>query len=141
MQPKCAIQYIYSLTNYFKELQADDRSLEYQLNLEKVKLTIDTVLPLGIICAELLSNSFKYARQGDRKLRISMKLRGAGDKYVFSYKDNGLGYGCMDNRDSNTIGLYLMQSMVKQLQAFHKFFDNSGACFEIEFSEKIVSLV
>src|SRR5690606_7391984 len=100
-------------------------------------LTIDKAIPLGLICAELLSNTFKYAISPDRTNRISISIRKTGSQHlVFSYSDNGEGFDFYQGlQNSSSFGLQLIQSQIKQLRATLDFDAEHGTHYRISFHE------
>ena len=130
--------YISSLCNHFYRLHESKSELEFKVDTEKFHFNIDTVLPLGIICSELISNSLKYASQ--KQLVIAIKVEKIDQKYVLSYADNGVGYDLDKlNLKRKSMGMNLIESMVRQLKAEHRFYNDPGASFTIMFVEKRIS--
>ena len=61
-------------------------------------------------------------------------------KYVLSYADNGVGYDLDKlNLKRKSMGMNLIESMVRQLKAEHRFYNDPGASFTIMFVEKRIS--
>lgn len=56
-------EYINELTSNFKILQDNRGQVEFQTELDHISLNLETVLPLGIICSELISNSLNMHNQ------------------------------------------------------------------------------
>lgn len=134
--------YLTELTNHFVALQSDDQPFSIQLEAEEILLNLETVLPLGIICSELISNSLKYARLPDRPLFLNLSVQKTADNYTFRYQDNGPGYP--DNtlkHKPNSMGGLLISSMVRQLKAESNTYNQDGAVFTLSFQEKPVSMV
>lgn len=134
--------YLTELTNHFMALQSDDQPFSIQLEAEEILLNLETVLPLGIICSELISNSLKYARLPDRPLFLNLSVQKTADNYTFRYQDNGPGYP--DNtlkHKPNSMGGMLISSMVRQLKAESNTYNQDGAVFTLSFQEKPVSMV
>ncbi len=129
--------YMTELLNYYAGIQKANFPFQYQFNCDDIELNLETVLPLGIICSELVSNSLKYARIPEKPLILDISIKQQDEKYSFRYQDNGPGYP--DNpvkKSSKGIGELLIQSMVRQLNAESRKFDDNGAGFELKFIEK-----
>lgn len=84
-------EYIDELTSNFKILQDNRGQVEFQTELDHISLNLETVLPLGIICSELISNSLKYAQSENGNIKLNISLKVVGTKYLLHYKDNGPG--------------------------------------------------
>jgi len=135
-------EYINNLVNYFNEMHNAEHTFDFILDMNPINLNLDTVMPIGIICSELVGNSLKYARIPGKKLRIKISLDIFENKFIFKYSDNGP--GIIENKDiknKSKIGLVLLKSMVRQLQAESKMYNDQGAHFNMAFVEKKISIV
>ena len=134
--------YFGEITSHFKALQNEENLFSIKLQMEQIRLNLETVLPLGIICTELISNSLKYARLPELQLKLQLSVNKAEDGYMLQYQDNGPGYpnGTLE-RKANSMGAMLIHSMIRQLRAESKTFNANGAVFSLNFKEKQVSSV
>lgn len=134
--------YFTQLTSHFQALNNTNQQIEFRVEIEAIFLNLDTILPLGIICAELISNSLKYGHQPDKQVTIQLVIKKLEDKYHFYYQDNGLGYpnGKLENK-SNSMGSMVINSMVQQLKGDSEIYNAKGAVFTLGFQEKKVSII
>lgn len=137
-----------SLEDYFGELGQHFQSLQkngsftFKLFTNQLDLNLETVMPLGIICSELISNSLKYTDRSDRELVIQLEVKTQDNKFQLFYQDNGPGYPEGElKRKTGSLGGMLIFSMVRQLQAQSETYNDQGAVFKMEFQEKVVSSV
>lgn len=91
-------------------------------------------LPLGLITAELLSNSAKYSHPGGLPLRIRIRCRrDASDALTYLYQDDGVGFP--DNFDvgrDGHVGMRLIKSLSERSRAAHHWSSGpSGLSFEM----------
>ena len=134
--------YFDNLSNYFKDLEKEKEKLKFELNIENICMNLDTVMPLGLISSELISNSIKYARIENEKLKIKMNIFKLDKQFVFKYSDNGPGVANIDKIEKiEKMGLRLIKSLVKQLQAESNFYNENGFRFNLIFTEKYISKV
>ncbi len=134
--------YLRDLTNHFQSLQNDDEPFLLNLETSDVQLNLETVLPLGIICSELISNSLKYARQPNRQLTLNLTIEKDQDQFEFTFLDNGPGYPNNSLKHKpNSMGGMLINSMVRQLRGTCETKNKDGAFFSMKFREKEVSKV
>jgi PAS domain S-box-containing protein len=87
------------------------------VDMEDITADIDSVVPIGLIMNELVSNSLKHAFPDGRKATISIEctLQDA-DMIRFMYRDNGTGMPAgFDWRATESLGLRLVNSLVDQL--------------------------
>jgi len=83
-----------------------------------VFLTLDQAIPSGLIVNELVSNALKYAFKGKKEGTIVLRVAKVLDKIEIELSDNG--GGLPENFDLNkgdSLGMYLIQALVEQLNA------------------------
>jgi len=134
--------YLENLTNNFKNLFPAQNQFLIEYDVQNIDLTIETVLPLGIIFTELISNSLKHNNSG-QETSIKVSIKRVEEKYVLFYADNGPGYHETDTTKGikNKLGISLINNMVRQLQAEHSHYNDNGAVFKMIFQEKTVSKI
>ena len=101
----------------------------------------ETVMPLGIITNELVTNSLKHAKlPSSEKLQIHLSImHGEQGTYRYEYADNGRQN--IENVSSQSLGLMLIQSMLKQLNAQWKQGNEIGFKASFTFKEKVTATV
>lgn len=135
-------EYLNELTSNFQILQDTHTQIEFQTDADHILLNLETVLPLGIICSELISNSLKYAQTENETIKIYLSLKAFGNKYLLKYADNGPGINAdLPNKSKQGMGLTLINNMVRQLQGESSRYNEDGAVFTLLFEEKMVSTV
>lgn len=133
-------EYIRSLVNdLFRSYSISSRSITLKLDVEEVRLSIDTAIPCGLIINELVSNSLKYAFSTTDQCEIRIYLQSTGqDCYTLIVQDNGCGFPAeIDFRHTRSLGLQLVCGLVKQLHGTIDLTNRSGTQFTISFDEKI----
>ncbi|MFA5354179.1 MAG: MEDS domain-containing protein, partial [Thermodesulfovibrionales bacterium] len=86
-----------------------------KLDIESFSLSIDAIIPCGLVINELMSNSLKYAFPGGRdgEIRIEGLLTGEGEIRI-SYSDNGIGLPeGIDLHKTKTLGLKLVKKLTE----------------------------
>ena len=111
--------------NYIHELFAElvrfndvDESISYSTDLDKeLAFDLTTMVPLGLLMNELISNSFKHAFKGSTEGLISLSIHHASERnYDMVYTDNGTGIPQEKlNASPETLGVSLINSLVEQL--------------------------
>ena len=94
-----------------------DKNIVSKFNIEPVKMSIDTLLPLSLIVNELVSNSLIHAFNDVDigELYIGLKSTNASN-YELIVGDNGCGTSeCVLSKIVNSTGLILIKTFVKQL--------------------------
>ena len=133
--------YIHSLVaNLFLSYGVSEKTITPRIDVEDVKLSIDTIIPCALIINELVSNSLKHAFRdtaGERagKGEISVKLHHDTDSgYVLTVRDNGIGlHRDLDIENCTSLGLRIVGILVKQLKGIISIGINGGAEFVITF--------
>ena len=136
-------EYFGELTDYYNTLVGLTHNLKFEIDAKEIKLNIETAIPLGVVCAELISNSIKYAETESDSLNLSIKLkRCENEGFCFEYRDNGKGYADDVLESERTgMGLLLIKSMSRQLMADLEIENQNGAVTRLIFKEKEVSKV
>lgn len=132
--------YIEELISHFSILQDTTKNINFESDIDPVMLNLETVLPLGIICSELISNSMKYAQTDSNNVIITISIKIIASKYLMTYQDNGPGFsGDLAYELKPGMGLMIIENMVRQLQGESSRYNDAGAIFTLLFEEKIVS--
>lgn len=110
-----------------------DITAEKDLNFD-----LDTIVPCALITNELLTNSLKYAFPNKESGHISINFAGKKPPYIFTYKDDGIGMPVdYDPEKTNTLGVKIVRSLVRQLRGEMEIKSNAGTEIIITFpSEK-----
>lgn len=106
-----------------------------EVRLEALHCHRDIALPCGLIVNELLSNAFKYAFPGSKNGEIRVVLRrGSAGKVQLMVRDNGVGLPPeLDWKTSPTLGLRLVRTLARQIEAEVRTSGRAGTLFSITF--------
>ncbi|MBW4527831.1 MAG: PAS domain S-box protein [Phormidium tanganyikae FI6-MK23] len=140
-------EYIHSLTTaLFRSYSANSRSIQLHLNVQDVRLSIDTAIPCGLIINELVSNSLKYAFPPGETGEIYIDLHAQEDspsesneftRYQLIVRDSGSGFPPdLDFRNTKSLGLQLVCTLIRQLRGEIALSSESGVQFTISFTEQ-----
>lgn len=138
------LKYI-DVKNHFKLLIRDlihsynlDKNIVSKFNIEPIKMSIDTLLPLSLIINELISNSLKHAfnNKNNGELYIGLKSINGNNEYELIVGDNGIGTpGCVLSELVSSTGVTLIKTFVKQLNGtIVTLKERKGTNFKIVFS-------
>ncbi len=108
------------------------------VDVEEIKLDVDTAIPLGLITNELLTNSLKYAFPTSEKSdnTISIALSKNEDEYVLAIADNGIGLPQdLDYKNNDSMGMELVGSLIEQIDGEIELNGLNGTEFKIAFKE------
>ena len=130
------LEYTKKLCDHLSDMAVYEPPL-FNLQIPKQLFTLETLMPLGIILNELLTNSLKYASQKGKQLLIDIQMQATEDGFLLNYKDNGPGFseGQLKDREGG-LGAYLLRSMSRQLKGKLESRNEQGAAYSIFFQEK-----
>jgi len=128
-------QYIHALVAHlFQSYKISCQYIRLRTEVENIALDLDRAVPCGLMINELVSNSLKYAFPEDRKGEILVRLARQGDGYVLQVSDDGVGFpDDVDFRSSKSLGLQLINTLVKQLHGTIEMINTNGTEVTIEF--------
>ena len=108
-----------------------------EIEASGLRLGINKAIPLGLIVNELTSNSLKYAFQEKGTGKITIILRKIKeDSLELIFRDNGIGIGEIDFRNTETLGLQLVTALSEhQLDGNIELDRTQGTEFRISFKE------
>jgi two-component sensor histidine kinase len=92
-------------------------------------------IPCGLLLNELITNSLKHAFKDGRSGELRVELARNDDRIRLAVKDNGVGLPAgLDVRGGKSLGLRLVNTLVRQLRGTLDIADRGGACFELHFA-------
>ena len=111
-----------------------------EVNTSGLKMDIDTVIPLGLIMNELITNAFKYAFDDLENGRLDLSIVEGGDQLMVILKDNGKGLDQSTIEASNSFGWKMIRSLSRKLKAEIEVVNNQGTTITLSLSRyKLVS--
>ena len=97
----------------------------YRTDVEEIYLDIDTIIPLGLIINELLTNALTHGFKGEieikpgiapPEIRLGMRCE-SKKKCRLTVSDNGVGLPeNFDRNRSESLGMFIIKSLVEQLE-------------------------
>ena len=87
-------------------------------NVSDLELDVDTVIPLGLVVNELVSNALKYAFPDGREGTITVALTEKDEQLVLEVKDDGIGISAdWSAEQGNSFGFRLIHAFKAKLNA------------------------
>ena len=124
-------------TGLFQFYDARSRGIQFTLDIRDINVDIDAAIPLGLIMNELISNSLKYAFPEGRKGEIAISVKKEGHTLTVVYRDTGIGIPAeLDWRDTQSLGLRLVNTLVDQLNGTVELDRSAGTAFTMVLHEK-----
>lgn len=111
-----------------------DKNIELKTDLNIHYLNLNTILPLGLMLNEIISNSLKYAFPDRKDGEIYIQLKADGEFYELTIGDNGIGYkGDPFEGDHPTLGLELVKILADQLDGTIQKMSVEGTYYYLKF--------
>ncbi len=95
---------------------ANDR-ITLEKDIDSLFIDVDTMIPLGLITNELISNALKHAFDEEASGIIKFSFKNIKDKIVIQISDNGKGMDSAQFTSSKSFGNKMIMAFVQKLKA------------------------
>ncbi|MGQ9854233.1 MAG: PAS domain S-box protein [Candidatus Oleimicrobiaceae bacterium] len=124
------------ISHLFDSYGVDPERISTEVQSDDVDLAIDTGISCGLIVNELVSNALKHAFPGGRKGKVTVALERVNGAYVLQVSDDGVGFPPhVDFRNTESLGLQLVNTLTDQLEGNIELRCSGGATFTISFPD------
>jgi two-component sensor histidine kinase len=130
-------------SNYIKSLAGNiartyarqPANIKFDYQMDDAYLPIDTAIRCGLIINELISNSFKYAFNGNSNGMIGINFAELADsEYQLIVSDNGIGIPAnIDITKTKSLGMKILHKLVQQIDGTLQSDFSNGTKFTITF--------
>lgn len=103
-------------------------SFDLQIHIEKEMMDVDTVMPLGLLVNEIITNSFKYAYKEVARPSLHITLNDQGKQLNLEIRDNGP--GIPEQQTKPGFGQKLIKALSGQLKATYAVRNDQGAVYQ-----------
>jgi len=127
-------EYLEVLLNNLMAIYADDKEVQLYLEIEVESMSVDTLIPIGLLINEAVTNSLKYAFTGMTDGIISIVLKPIDQNgYLLLVEDNGIGMPeDQFKKYSDSLGMELIRTFVSQLDGEVEVDVSNGTSYRIE---------
>ncbi len=113
--------------NLIKTYNISTDEISYIDEVEEIYLDVDTVMPLGLIINELISNTLKHAFPNDSYGEITISLKEESNQLILQISDNGVGFEAIDIlQKDGSFGHSIIRAFKKKLDASIEIESNNG---------------
>ena len=132
--------YIMALTNDLIATYSINCDIFLDIKIDPIKFSIDTIIPLGLLINEIISNTLKYAFVNRNKGIIKIHLSKLdNNKFVLIAGDNGVGMPKeIFEGESTSLGVELIKIFTEQLDGEIKQLETEGTIYELVFTKIVV---
>jgi two-component sensor histidine kinase len=128
-------EYIHELVDYLRDSFNIAKTIQFQLQIEPIQLSLSYCLPIALILHEAATNSIKYAFPGSFSgiIRISLAMK-LPNELLLVISDNGVGMpeGFTSN-PQGSMGMNLMRGLCDDLEASFELVNFNGTEIRITF--------
>jgi two-component sensor histidine kinase len=101
----------------FETYNISQETIKLELDITYLELDVDTMIPMGLIINELVSNSLKHAFSENKSGLIRISLAEINNNLLLSVSDNGKGINPEEMYKSKTFGNRLLRAFGQKLKA------------------------
>ncbi|PCJ28124.1 MAG: hypothetical protein COA97_02280 [Flavobacteriales bacterium] len=112
----------------------DETKFKLDIDFSKIKLDVDTAIPMGLIINELVINALKYAYKNTEKPALKLNLKKKKEELILEIADNGIGK-ISDLDNSKSFGMKLVKSLSRQLGGTLMINDENGLHVQINITD------
>ncbi len=106
------------LAHLLPALGLDPQRQQVQVDIEALRIDVDTMMSIGLLLNEWLTNAFKYASPQDTPLQFNILLCSEKDYLLLSVKDNGQNpHTDLESVQGTGFGRNLVQAIAEKLKA------------------------
>ncbi len=134
--------YIHKLVDMlFQTHRIGSQDIELQYDIEDIDLDVNTMIPLGLIINELVTNALNYAFPDGREGVLGISLKELGNKsYELVIRDTGVGLPeGFDLGSVPSLGLQIVSSLVNKINGTIEVVGVTGTAWKIRFADSLDS--
>jgi PAS domain S-box-containing protein len=125
--------YILEICGYLSSTLERPEAVAIVCETRDILMPADTVVPLGFVVTELVTNCAKYAYPAPMAGTVRVSLLPRADGWVLTVEDHGAGFGVPAPKASGGLGTLLVRRFVQQIGAELTTTSNNGVRHEIVF--------
>jgi len=113
----------------------DQRPIELETRIQDIYLDMDTLVPLGLIINEMVSNTLKHAFEENQSGKLSISLEQLAEQYTLEISDNGSSLNDLEALEkSESFGMSMIQAFVQKMNGQIRLLETEGTTFQIQFA-------
>lgn len=126
--------YLEVLLDNLMKIFANDKRIALKKHIDVDSLSVDTLIPIGLLINEVVTNSLKYAFKGRDEGIIEIELKPHESGYILKISDNGIGMPENQlDQYKDSLGMELISTFVSQLDGVIEVDVSGGTSYYVEF--------
>jgi len=114
--------------------QVDTDKISLTTEIEDINLDVDTLVPLGLVINELLTNALKYAFPNGDKGNVLVKFFEKNGQLFLEVKDDGVGLD-LSKKSKSSFGYKLVNTLLRQMRGKLDQVEGDGTHIVLSFNE------
>lgn len=130
--------YIDELIGSLIDAYDSNKTIHLHTDIENHLFRIDTIVPMGLILNEIVSNALKYAFEDRTEGNLKVQLKKTGtNEFSLDVSDDGNGIPEKINFETaDSLGMQLIQMLSGQISGKVQLFRENGTRYHIDFKEE-----
>lgn len=124
-------KFIKNLTNNM--LKSSTKHITIKFKLEQIELSLNEIIPVGLITNELITNSIQHAFENENNPKITIVLKEHKGHILLTYGDNG---PACEKDCKHNLGLMLVNLNTKQLKGTMKVKNKHGLVYKLKYKKR-----
>jgi two-component sensor histidine kinase len=118
--------YLKDLIKSIKQSSTIYKDIDIHIDCEEIIVNVNQAVPCALILNEVVSNVLEHAFPNQETGHIWVSVIKDGNVVTFSIKDDGVGISEQDFISSTSIGVTIIKTLVKQLNANFEVINEEG---------------
>ncbi len=129
-------KYLHEIADYIVKFKSDSvESISVTINGGNFFLNNKTIITIGLIINELMTNSLKHAFAGSNNGSIAIKVSKENENTIIViYRDDGPGFNFIKDTSDSKLGMLMIRSLIEQLNGSFDYSREDGSEFIMKFS-------
>lgn len=131
--------YIDELIRTLIDAYDSNKNIRLVSDVSEIEFKMDTIVPLGLILSEIVSNSLKYAFEGKDEGTIEVSMKKIGPNlFALEVGDNGSGIPAEVNFEkTESLGMLLIRMLTEQINGEVSLQTRGGTRYRLVFREEV----
>lgn len=112
----------------------NQEKIQLHIDIPEILIDVDTLVPMGLIINELLTNALKYAFPNQQGGNIHIAIVEQNEFLQLSFSDDGIGID-FDQKSADSFGYKLIDTLLEQLDGEMEINNKNGTQLDFKFND------